>query len=104
MSDDQAKENGVEEESFADLFESYCNGMNEDVRVGDRIRGEVISIGKDTVFVDTGTKIDGVVERDELKDEKGDLTCKVGESLDLYVVSYNGNEIRLYINELAKTC
>lgn len=95
MTDDQAKENGVEEESFADLFESYSNGMNEDVRVGDRIRGEVISIGKDTVFVDTGTKIDGVVERDELKDEKGDLTCKVGDFLDLYVVSYNGNEIRL---------
>jgi small subunit ribosomal protein S1 len=92
-SSDQFKDN--ERESFEELLESYTSGMGEDVRVGDRIRGEILSIGKESVFVDTGTKIDGVVDKEELFDERGELPYKVGDTLDLYVVSFNGSEIRL---------
>ena len=95
MSEDLINDNGVEEESFADLFESYSAGMNEDVQIGDKIQGEIISIGKDAVFVDTGTKIDGAVEKTELLDENLELPYQVGDSLELYVVSRSGNEIRL---------
>ncbi|MEJ2725165.1 MAG: S1 RNA-binding domain-containing protein [Deltaproteobacteria bacterium] len=92
-SSDQFKDN--ERDSFEELLESYTSGMGEDVRVGDRIRGEILSIGKESVFVDTGTKIDGVVDKEELFDERGELPYKVGDTLDLYVVSFNGSEIRL---------
>ena len=51
--------NEEKEESFAALLEAYGPGMDADVSVGDKIRGKIISIGKDSVFVDTGTKIDG---------------------------------------------
>ena len=67
------------EESFADLFEAYDNKISDDIRVGDKIRGEVISIGRDSVFMDTGTRIDGVVEKGELLDKEGELSCKVGD-------------------------
>lgn len=83
------------EESFAELFEAYSEGVNEDVQVGDKIRGEIISIGKDFVFVDTGTKIDGVVDKEELLDDNQEFPHNEGDMLDLYVVSNNGNEIRL---------
>jgi len=84
------------EENFADLFESYSKGMNDDVRIGDKIKGQIISIGKDCVFVDTGIKIDGVVDIDELLDEnQEELPYKEGDFLELYVVAYNGSEIRL---------
>jgi small subunit ribosomal protein S1 len=43
--------------------------MNDNIRVGDQIRGRIISIGTNNVFVDTGTKVDGVVEKSELLDE-----------------------------------
>lgn len=95
MSEELTNEEGVEEESFADLFESYSIGMNEEVQIGDKVRGEIISIGKDNVFVDTGTKIDGVVDKAELLDENLEVPYKVGEILELYVVSRSGNEIRL---------
>ncbi len=95
MSEELNNEQGVENESFADLYESYSAGMNDDVQIGDKIRGEIISIGRDTVFVDTGTKIDGVVDKAELLDEDLELPYKVGEILELYVVSRSGNEIRL---------
>ncbi len=83
------------EKSFAELFESYDEGMNEDVRLGDKIKGEIISVGTDAVFMNTGTKIDGVVDRLELLDENGQLPYQKGDVLELYVVAVHENEIRL---------
>ena len=84
-----------EEESFAELFESYSEGMNEDVRVGDKVRGAIISIGRDSVFVDTGTRTDGFVDKTELLDEEGQFTFEEGDILELYAVAVTGTEIRL---------
>ncbi|MEZ4527848.1 MAG: 30S ribosomal protein S1 [Desulfobacterales bacterium] len=81
--------------SFAELFESYNTGMKDDLQVGDKVKGEIISIGKDTVFVNTGTKIDGAVERSELLDKDGQMPYQVGDTLDLYVTGMDENEIRL---------
>ena len=83
------------EESFADLFESYSAGMNEDIRVGDKIQGKIISISDNAAFVDTGTKADGIVELEELKDKDGELPYAVGDTLELFVVAANESEIRL---------
>jgi len=88
-------ENTEKEENFADLLETYSQGMNQDIQVGDKIRGPVIAIGQDTVFVDTGSKIDGAVDKSELLDDKGLLTCETGDMLELYAVVVNENEIRL---------
>jgi small subunit ribosomal protein S1 len=59
--DDQGDQDD-QEESFAELFESYSQGMNDDLRVGDKVHGRIISIGDSAVFIDTGSKADGVVE------------------------------------------
>ena len=95
MTDDLKNESAEPEESFADLFESYSAGMNENIQVGDKIQGRIIAIGSSSVFVDTGTKVDGVVERSELLDEDGQLTLVEGDLLDLYVVAADESEIRL---------
>ena len=92
---EQIEEQTDEEESFAELFESYAEGMNEDVRVGDKVKGAIISIGRDSVFVDTGTRTDGFVEKTELLDEEGQFTFKEGDILELYAVAVTGTEIRL---------
>jgi len=91
--DDSSNED--QEESFAELFESYSAGMNDDIRVGDKIHGKIISITDKAVFVDTGTKADGIVELDELRDDQGQLPYAVGDALDLFVVQANESEIRL---------
>lgn len=96
MSDDIINENSNdEEESFAELFEAYNEGMKDDLQLGDKIRGEVISIGDDSVFVDTGTKVDGVVQKSELLDDKGNMPFKEGDAIELYVVVIDEHEIRL---------
>ena len=87
MSEKQETPPDEDAESFEALFEAYTTGMNEDIQVGDRIRGEIISIGQDTVYMDTGNKIDGVVEKAELLDKDGEMPFKAGDSIELYVVA-----------------
>ena len=94
INSDETPEDDMEE-SFAEMFESYAAGMNEDIRVGDKISGKIISISDSAVFVDTGTKADGVVEIEELKDESGELPYAVGDTLELFVVAADESEIRL---------
>ena len=95
MSDQQDNQAPEKEESFEDLFEAYTTGMNEDIQIGDRIRGQIISIGRDTVYMDTGTKIDGVVEKAELLDDKGEMPYVDGDEIELYVVAMTESEVRL---------
>jgi len=96
MSDDfDSTNDDEEEESFAELFESYTKGMNEDIQVGDKVQGKILSIGIDTIFVDTGSKIDGAVEKSELLNDDGTLPYKEGDALELYVVALNENEMVL---------
>ena len=83
------------DEDFANMLESYESSSNDDLRVGDKISGEILSIGMDTVFVSTGTKIDGAVEKNELLDENMEMPYQKGDKIDLYVVSISEHEIRL---------
>jgi small subunit ribosomal protein S1 len=82
-------------ESFAELLEAYSGGMRDGVQVGDRISGKVIAIGKDSVFFDTGTKVDGVVDKKELLDDNGELPYEAGDTIELYVVAADETEIHL---------
>ena len=96
MSDFFSDENdNKHEESFASLLDSYSPGLNATVRVGDKVQGKIISIGKDAAFVDTNTKIDGVVDKSELLDEDGQLPYNEGDEIELFVVSITEDEIKL---------
>jgi len=97
VSEEFKKRNGVEEgeASFAELFEQYSEGGGDDLKVGDKVAGQVIQVGESTIFVDTGTKLDGIVERTELLDEDGNCTVKEGDTVELYVVGKDSGGIKL---------
>ena len=84
-----------QEKSFAELLESSDINLESDLNVGDMIKGRIIKIGKENLHIDTGTKTDGVVQKQELVDESGELPCQEGEELELYVVSLKQGEIQL---------
>ncbi|MBU2482065.1 MAG: S1 RNA-binding domain-containing protein, partial [Proteobacteria bacterium] len=86
---------GDEELSFAQLFESYDSGIKTGLKQGDMIEGKIISIGSNHVYVDTGTKSDGVVAKTELLDDQGQCLFKAGDVIKLYVVSVTESEIIL---------
>lgn len=93
--DTDNEENEESEESFAEMLDAYSPPSDAEVGIGDKIRGKIVSIGRDSVFIDTGTKIDGVVDKAELLDKNGQLTLQEGDILELYVVALSEEEIKL---------
>lgn len=95
-------EAGVQERaSDADLFESYMSAMesgSEDgdfkkLSKGDRIEATIIQVDKDKVFVDLGTKAEGVVPLHELTDENIESAhehYKVGDKINVVVLRPEG--------------
>ena len=76
-----------EEKSFAELFEASHETPGRELLPGDKVSGKVVKIGKDTIFVDLGGKSEGMVDAQEFLDGQGNLTLKIGESVDLRVSS-----------------
>jgi len=95
---DSSDDNGLEdneEMSFAELFESYDSKTGHELNQGEMVEGKIISIGTNSVYIDTGTKSDGVVDKIELLDENGEFLHKTGDIVKLYVVSMSESEIIL---------
>ena len=73
-------------EDFAELFASYESQRKTALKAGDKISGTVISIGQKAAFVDCGASVDGIVDREELLNDAGELIVAEGDTLELYVV------------------
>ena len=66
-------------------------------KVGDMVTGKIISLGKDTVFVDLGSKAEGSLEKSQVTDSEGKLLVKVGDTIEARVVSDAGGAITLRV-------
>ncbi|WP_413575247.1 S1 RNA-binding domain-containing protein [Bdellovibrio sp. HCB290] len=89
-------DSGKSFEDFEALFaESSAGGLKTRVSVGDQIRGEILSIGKEESFVSTGTPTDGMIFTKDLMDENKEVKYNVGDMIDVVVLSTKGGEIRL---------
>jgi small subunit ribosomal protein S1 len=98
--DDDDNQNDSNE--FAQLFEASLGDVGKKLSVGDKIKGEILSIGKEDVFVSTGTMDDGVAQRTELLNAEGQFTHKVGDVLDLFVTQVRGSQVFLSPKPTAK--
>ena len=84
-----------DEMSFEQLFEAYGEKMGKELKPGDKVDAKIISIGQKGIYMDTGTKSDGVVDPAELLDENGEMQHQVGDVVTLYVVSATESEVVL---------
>src|SRR5262245_40443280 len=87
---------------FAALLNESFKKTSKKLSVGDKIGGEILVLGREDVFVATGTQPDGVVSRRDLLDAEGNCPYKVGDKLDLYVTQVRSDEIRLSKNPTDK--
>ncbi len=86
----------IDQMNFEQLLEaSFKETGKQDLNPGDMVEGTIISIGKTHIYVDTGTKSDGVAEISELLDGQGEFLYNVGDMIKLYVVSRTESEIIL---------
>jgi small subunit ribosomal protein S1 len=89
-----------QDDDFAKMFaesERDAPRSKKRPRVGDQVTGKVISIGKDTVFVDLGGKAEGALERAQVSDAEGKLLVKVGDTIESRVVADTGGALTLRV-------
>ena len=81
------------DEDFASLlaeFDDKQKAAGRGPKVGDTVKGRVISVGAESVFVDLGGKAEGMLEITELTDKSGTVTVKVGDTIEARVVDLGG--------------
>ena len=83
------------EASFEELFAQSNKNLDRKLRVGDEVKGEILSIGKEETYVSTGTPSDGLVLTKDLWDENKHVKYNVGDTIDLVVTAIRNGEIRL---------
>ncbi len=77
------------------MFEQSQANVHKTLRVGDKFKAEILSIGKSEAFVATGTPMDAVLLGTDLLDENKNVKYKVGDVIDVVVVRVTNDEIRV---------
>ncbi|MBK6684433.1 MAG: 30S ribosomal protein S1 [Deltaproteobacteria bacterium] len=88
-----------DEMSFGDLLEQSLR--QDEIRDGDIVKGTVVALRKDAAVIDFGFKSEGMVRLSEFPSIEGQPQVKVGEVINVFVLSRRENADGLC--ELSKT-
>lgn len=84
----------LDDGSFAELFEQDGKQARRWLEPGQKLSGKVLKIGNEWIFMDTGQKGEGVIERKEFLDIDGNLTVAEGDMISAYFLSSSHGEMR----------
>jgi small subunit ribosomal protein S1 len=82
--DSDEDQGGAEREEFAKLVEATGDPTPE-VKVGDRLRGKIVSIDEEHAFVDYSGRAEARIAVSELRDKNQKVVMRVGDSLSATV-------------------
>ncbi len=71
-------------DSFEALFSQTEDKTLRKLSPGQKITATVVGIDNETVFLDVGTKSEGIVEASEFIDEDGNLSISAGDQVEVY--------------------
>jgi small subunit ribosomal protein S1 len=85
------------DEDFAALLAEFERAQKREeaprqrkLRVGDTVKGRVVSVGREAVFVELGAKAEAVLELSQVTDAAGAVTVRPGDEVEGRVVDLNG--------------
>ncbi|MGH9611652.1 MAG: S1 RNA-binding domain-containing protein, partial [Bryobacteraceae bacterium] len=73
--------------SFGSILSQFEEEQH--LKPGEGVRGTVVSLGPDSVFIDIGRKMDGVLSIEKVRGENGEIGVHVGDEL---AVSITGRD------------
>jgi small subunit ribosomal protein S1 len=80
-------------ESFAELFAQSSKKSNW-LEPGQKVSARVLKVSAEWIFIDTGQKGEGVVDRKEFVDLDGNVTVSEGDTVAAYFISSSHGEMR----------
>ncbi|MBI5510847.1 MAG: S1 RNA-binding domain-containing protein [Deltaproteobacteria bacterium] len=89
------EQDGAASEDFGAMLEQYGAIRTLKLSVGDKVRGKVFQISRDTVFCELSPSQEAAIPKEDLTDKDGTLTVKLGDTVEAYVVNLaDGIELR----------
>ncbi len=79
-------------ENWAQEFEEYLNKSFSPPKIGDTVRGKVVTITEEYVFVDIGLKNEAVIPLSEVKSKTGEIFLSEGDEVEALVERWNPSE------------
>src|SRR5258708_35387416 len=80
-----AASSNPQQENFAALFEESLS--RQEMRVGEVITAEVISVDPNVVIVNAGLKSESTIATEEFKNDRGEVEVKPGEFVSLAIAA-----------------
>lgn len=75
---------------FAAMLAESEEGPKLSFKIGDKVSGKVVHIGKENLFVALGPKLEAALATSEFLDENGQVKVTLGSTISAYVVSIYG--------------
>ena len=85
-------------ESMASVMDMYEESFKRFAE-GEVVTGRIISIDKDHVLIDIGYKSEGQVRIEEFLDEKGEITAKIGDTIEVMVEWWDDEDERVLLSK-----
>jgi small subunit ribosomal protein S1 len=89
-------------EDFSALLGESLEAAERTFEVGDKVKGELLAVGREDSQVALGPGREGVVASADFRDAEGRTSVRAGDVLDLYVTSVRGGQVRLSVNPTDK--
>jgi len=89
----QTYNSGSQSDELAKMYEQSFSGFSK-FRPGQAVKAEVVSISKDSVFLQLNGKSEGIIDRDELADDEGELSVKAGDTIRAFFLKAEDGEMR----------
>ncbi|UCD78574.1 MAG: 30S ribosomal protein S1 [Desulfobacterales bacterium] len=90
-----AQESGDSMEAVMNLYEESFKRFAE----GEVVTGRIISVDKDYVLVDIGYKSEGQIRIQEFKDEEGNITAQMGDTVEVMVEWWDDEDERVVLSK-----
>jgi small subunit ribosomal protein S1 len=88
-----------DDDDFASMFAAHESSTppkdRKRPKVGDLVKGTIVSIGKDAVFVDIGGKAEGTLDRAQVEDREGKMQVALGDIVEARVSQDAGGVLQL---------
>ena len=99
---DQSSAGDDSSEDFSALLGASMEASEKTFSIGDRVRAEILAVGREDSQAALGPGREGVVATAEFLDADGRCSVRAGDTLDLFVTSVRPGEIRLSRNPTDK--
>ncbi len=74
----------VDNDSFAALLKASENEPLKKLETGQKLKATIVGIDGETMFLDVGTKSEGLIDSSEFLDGEGNLSVAIGDTIDAY--------------------